>query len=133
MRWASISRSSRQRRRNAIKSVPVNIAERAHRIANEGVAEYVARRPERFVGLGVTTMQEPDVAVRDLETAITKLGLKGVQILTSVNGEELSDKKYLPFFAKAEELSAFVMMHPNGFTHPDRLTHFYSTTCSAIR
>ena len=106
-------------------SVPVNIAETAHRIANEGVAEYIARRPDRFIGLGVTTMQEPELAVRELETAVTKLGLKGVQVLTSVNGEELSDKKFLPFFAKAEELGAFIMMHPNGFTHADRLTHFY--------
>jgi aminocarboxymuconate-semialdehyde decarboxylase len=106
-------------------SVPANVAETAHRIANEGVAEYVARRPDRFVGLGITTMQEPELAVRELETAVTKLGLKGVQILTSVNGEELADKKYLPFFAKAEKLGAFIMMHPNGFTHADRLTHFY--------
>jgi aminocarboxymuconate-semialdehyde decarboxylase len=106
-------------------SVPVEIAETAHRIANEGVAEYVARRPDRFVGLGVTTMQEPELAVRELEAAVTKLGLKGVQVLTSVNGGELSDAKYLPFFAKAEELGAFIMIHPNGFTHADRLTHFY--------
>src|SRR5437660_8708727 len=106
-------------------SVPVNIAETAHRIANEGVAEYIARRPDRFIGLGVTTMQEPELAVRELETAVTKLGLKGVQVLTSVNGEELSDQKFLPFFAKAEQLGAFIMMHPNGFTHADRLTHFY--------
>ena len=106
-------------------SVPVNIAETAHRIANEGVAEYVARRPDRFVGLGVTTMQEPELAARELETAITKLGLKGVQVLTSINREELSEEKYLPLFAKVEELGAFIMMHPNGFTHAERLTHFY--------
>ena len=106
-------------------SVPVGIAETAHRLANEGVAEFCTRRPDRFVGLGVTTMQEPELAVQELETAVTKLGLKGVQILTSVNGGELSDPKFLPFFAKAEELGAFIMMHPNGFTHGERLTNYY--------
>ena len=30
-----------------------------------------------------------------------------------------------PFFAKAEQLGAFIMMHPNGFTHGQRLTHYY--------
>jgi aminocarboxymuconate-semialdehyde decarboxylase len=106
-------------------SVDPKIAEKAHLLANEGVAEFCSRRPDRFVGLGVTTMQEPELAVRELENAVTKLGLKGVQILTSVNGEELSHEKYRPFFAKAEELGAFIMMHPNGFTHGERFTKFY--------
>ena len=74
-------------------SVNAEVGERAHMAINEGVAEFVSRRPDRFVGLGVTTMQAPDLAVSELETAVTKLGLKGVQILTSVNGGELSDPK----------------------------------------
>ncbi|MDE2361226.1 MAG: amidohydrolase [Hyphomicrobiales bacterium] len=106
-------------------SVDAKIAEKAHTAVNEGVAEFVSRRPDRFVGLGVTSMQAPDLAVKELETAVTKLGLKGVQILTSVNGGELSDPKYLPFFARAEELGAFIMMHPNGFTEGRRFTDFY--------
>src|SRR5260370_9320248 len=53
------------------------------------------------------------------------LKLKGVEILTNVDGQELSDPKFRPFFARAEQLGAFIMMHPNGFTHGERLTHFY--------
>jgi aminocarboxymuconate-semialdehyde decarboxylase len=106
-------------------SVKPEIAGKAHQVANEGVAEFCAKRPDRFIGLGVTTMQEPELAVKELEIAVKHLGLKGVQILTSVNGGELSDPKYRPFFAKAEELGAFIMMHPNGFTHGERLTNFY--------
>lgn len=34
-------------------------------------------------------------------------------------------ERYRPFFAKAEELGAFIMLHPNGFTHGERRTHFY--------
>jgi aminocarboxymuconate-semialdehyde decarboxylase len=105
--------------------VPPEIAEKAHRLANEGVAEYCARRPDRFVGLGTVTLQAPDLAVREMEYAVTHLKLRGIEILTNVNGEELSNEKFRPFFAKAEELGAFIMMHPNGFTHGDRLTHFY--------
>jgi aminocarboxymuconate-semialdehyde decarboxylase len=105
--------------------LPTEIAGKAHRLANEGVAEYCAKRPDRFVGLGTVTLQEPDLAVRELEYALTDLKLKGAEILTNVNGNELSDVKFRPFFAKAEELGAFLMMHPNGFTHGERLTHFY--------
>ena len=106
-------------------SIDPKVAEAAHRLANEGVAEYCLRKSDRFVGLGVVTLQEPDIAVRELDYIINKLKLKGVEILTNVDGRELSDPKFRPFFAKAEQLGAFIMMHPSGFTHGERLTHFY--------
>lgn len=105
--------------------VDPKIAETAHRVANEGVAEFCARKPDRFLGLGGVTLQEPELAVKELEYCMGHLKLKGVQILTNVDGEELSDPKYRPFFAKAEQLGAFIMLHPNGFTQGKRLTHFY--------
>ena len=54
-----------------------------------------------------------------------QLKFKGVEILTNVAGKELSDPAFAPFWKKAEELGALVMIHPNGFTHADRLTRFY--------
>ena len=107
-------------------SVDAKIAEAAHRLANDGVVEYCSRRPDRFVGLGVVTLQEPEIAVRELDYIMNDLKLKGVEILTNVDGQELSDPKFRPFFARAEQLGAFIMMHPNGFTHGERLTHFYT-------
>ena len=106
-------------------SIDAKIAEAAHRLANDGVVEYCARKPDRFVGLGVVTLQEPEIAVRELDYIMNTLKLKGVEILTNVAGQELSDPKFRPFFARAEQLGAFIMMHPNGFTHGERLTHFY--------
>ena len=106
-------------------TIDPKIAEAAHRLANDGVVEYCARRPDRFVGLGVVTLQEPEIAVRELDYIMCDLKLKGVEILTNVDGQELSDPKFRPFFARAEQLGAFIMMHPNGFTHGQRLTHYY--------
>jgi aminocarboxymuconate-semialdehyde decarboxylase len=106
-------------------TVDAKIAEQAHRLANDGVAEYCSRKPDRFVGLGVVTLQEPEIAVRELDYIMNNLKLKGVEILTNVDGQELSDEKFRPFFTRAEQLGAFIMMHPNGFTHGDRLTHYY--------
>jgi aminocarboxymuconate-semialdehyde decarboxylase len=106
-------------------TVDAKIGESAHRLANDGVAEYCSRMPDRFVGLGVVTLQEPELAVRELDYIMGTLKLKGVEILTNVDGEELSNPKFRPFFAKAEELGAFIMMHPNGFTHGQRLTNYY--------
>lgn len=105
--------------------VDPKIAESAHRIVNDGVAEFCARKPDRFLGLGGVTLQEPDLAVRELDYVMSVLKLKGVQILTNVDGKELSDPLYRPFFARAEQLGALIMLHPNGFTHGERFTHFY--------
>src|SRR6201992_1516456 len=106
-------------------TVDTKIAEQAHRLANDGVAEFCSRQPDRFVGLGVVTLQAPELAVRELDYVMNDLKLRGVEILTNVDGQELSDEKFRPFFARAEQLGAFIMMHPNGFTHGDRLTHYY--------
>jgi aminocarboxymuconate-semialdehyde decarboxylase len=48
-----------------------------------------------------------------------------VQILTNVAGRELSDPAFAPFWKKAEELGAVVLIHPNGFTEARRFSRFY--------
>ncbi|MFL5054411.1 MAG: amidohydrolase family protein, partial [Microvirga sp.] len=61
----------------------------------------------------------------ELERLMGKLGFKGVQILTNIAGKELSDPAFAPFWARAEALGALVVIHPNGFTHAERLRRFY--------
>jgi aminocarboxymuconate-semialdehyde decarboxylase len=55
--------------------IPANIAQQAHRLANEGVAEFCARCPDRFLGLGVVTLQEPGLAVTELDYVMNELKL----------------------------------------------------------
>jgi aminocarboxymuconate-semialdehyde decarboxylase len=106
-------------------TVPVDISVKATAIVNEGIAEYVARTPDRFVGLGSVPMADGNEAAAELQRAMRSLGLKGAQILTNVGGRELSDPQFAPFWAKAEELGAVVVIHPNGFTEGKRLSRLY--------
>jgi aminocarboxymuconate-semialdehyde decarboxylase len=106
-------------------TVPLEIAVKAARIINDGVAAYVAARPDRFVALGTVPMPDGNEAARELERCMTQLGFKGVQILTNVAGQELSDPVFAPFWKKAEELGAVVIIHPNGFTEARRFSRFY--------
>ena len=46
-------------------------------------------------------------------------------MLTNVEGAELSDARFAPFWAMAEKLGTLVVIHPAGFTEPQRLTRFY--------
>ncbi len=106
-------------------TVPVDIGVKAARMVNEGIAEFVAARPDRFVGFGTVPMQSGAEAAAELERGVRQLGLRGVQILTNVAGRELSDPEFEPFWAKAEELGVLVVIHPNGFTQGERLARFY--------
>lgn len=106
-------------------TLPPDIAAQAHAMTNEGVAAYIARKPDRFAGLGTVTLQDPARAVAELDEVMGTHKLKGVQVLTTVVDEELADPKFRPFWAKAEALGAFVMIHPNGFTEGKRFTKYY--------
>jgi len=106
-------------------TVPLDIAVTAARMVNDGVAAYVAAKPDRFIALGTVPMPDGNVAANELERCMTELRFKGVQILTNVAGRELSDPAFAPFWKKAEELHAVVLIHPNGFTEASRLARFY--------
>ena len=95
------------------------------RAVNERIAEIVAKWPDRFVGLGTVPLQDPGLAVSELEFAIRTLGLKGVEINPNVNGKELTKVNLDPFFKKAEALNAVIFMHPIGFTQGERLADHY--------
>src|SRR5205823_3916069 len=106
-------------------TVPLDIAVKAAHIVNDGLAEYVARKSDRFIALGTVPLVDGAEAARELERCMTSLGMKGAEILTNVAGRELSEPEYAPFWQKAEALGALVVIHPNGFTDARRLQRFY--------
>src|SRR5215469_4836952 len=91
-----------------------DLVEQIIKLQNEKLAEICAEQPERFVAFGTVALQYPDLAAEQLEIAVKKLGLRGTLIGGSVNGEELSDAKFDPFWANAEELGALIFIHPQG-------------------
>lgn len=83
-------------------------------VQNEKLAELCAAHPDRFAAFASLTLQAPDLAVQELETAVRRQGLKGAAIGGMVNGVEFSDPKFHPVWAKAEELGAVLFIHPQG-------------------
>jgi aminocarboxymuconate-semialdehyde decarboxylase len=81
-------------------------------LQNEKLAEICAKEPQRFVAFSSVALQYPDLAARQLEHAVKKLGLRGAAIGGSVEGMELSDPKLHPFWQKVEELGVLVFIHP---------------------
>jgi len=104
-----------------------DLAQELVRVQNQHIAGICGQYPDRFVGLGTLALQHPDLAAEQLEYAMHELGLKGVEISTSVNGEELDAPGLAPFWKKAERLGAIVFIHPFGTTLGDRVsTHYLS-------
>jgi aminocarboxymuconate-semialdehyde decarboxylase len=95
-----------------------DVAERLIRIQNETLSQICAQNPERLIALASVALQFPELAAAQLEEGVKALGLRGVSIGGSVNGEELSARKFEPFWAKAEELGALVFLHPQPQPDP---------------
>ena len=106
-------------------SLPLDVGVQAATALNDGIAAYVGKHKDRLVALGGVPMQDGNEAAKELERCMKQLGFKGVEILTNVNGKELSDPAFAPFWKKAEELDALVFIHPTGFTQPQRFARFY--------
>ena len=84
------------------------------RIQNEALVEICAATPDRFVAFATAALQHPDLAVEQVEYAAKTLGFRGIGVGGSVEGLELADPKFHPFWAKCEELDLLVFMHPQG-------------------
>ncbi|HEV7801259.1 MAG TPA: amidohydrolase family protein, partial [Burkholderiales bacterium] len=84
------------------------------RLNNENLAELCGTHPDRFVAFASVALQFPELAVQQLEHAVKKLGLRGAAVGASCAGDEFSDAKFHPFWAKCEELDVLVFLHPQG-------------------
>ena len=91
-----------------------DIAAQIVKINNEKLAEVCASRPDRFAAFASLSLQYPDLAIQQLETAVKKQGLKGAAIGGSVLGEDFSSERFHPVWAKAEELGAVLFIHPQS-------------------
>ena len=93
------------------------------RIANDTLAEEVAKRPDRFRGFAALPMQDPDAAIDELRRSVRELGFVGAL----VNGFSQDEQhgggraplyydlpRYRPFWAALAELDVPFYLHPRN-------------------
>lgn len=105
--------------------VPEELGRESAQLINNNIAESVASHPERLVGMGTVPLQNVDMAIAEMKRCVIDCGMRGIEIGTNVNGTELADPKFKPFFKVAEELGVLLFMHPLGFTQGERLSTHY--------
>jgi aminocarboxymuconate-semialdehyde decarboxylase len=98
-----------------------DVARELVRIQNEKLAEACAANPDRFVAFASVALQYPDLAAEQLEDGMKRYGLRGAAIGGSVNGLELADPRFHPFWARAEQLGALIFIHPQATGAPTEL------------
>lgn len=92
---------------------------------NQEISELSRDHPDRFMGLGTLPMQDIPLALTEMERGMKKLGLKGFMIDDHVNGLTYDDPAFEPFWALAEKLGAFILIHQYGPTVTETRTRKY--------
>ncbi len=82
------------------------------RFFNDHIADTVAKDPARFIGIGTVPLQDVELAIAEMERCVTELKMPGLEIGSNINGENLSSKRLLPFYKRAEELDCALFIHP---------------------
>jgi aminocarboxymuconate-semialdehyde decarboxylase len=98
-----------------------DLGAKVSRMMNEEVVEATSRYGDRFLPLGTVPLQDTEAAVQELRYLVQELGMRGIEIGTHVEGEEISSPRLAPFWAEVERLGAVVVIHTQGTTHADRL------------
>lgn len=98
-----------------------DLGAKVSRIINEEFVESTSKYPGRFLPLGTVPLQDTDAAIQELRYLAQELGMRGIEIGTHVEGEEISSPRLDPFWAEVQKLGLVVVIHTQGATHAQRL------------
>ncbi len=82
------------------------------RFFNDHIADTVAKDPRRFIGIGTIPLQDIDLAISEMERCVSELKMPGLEIGSNINGKNLGDESFFPFYKRAEELGCALFIHP---------------------
>ncbi|MFN8244550.1 MAG: amidohydrolase family protein [Ferruginibacter sp.] len=82
------------------------------RFFNDHIAETVTQNPKRFIGIGTVPLQDTERAIREMERCVKELKMPGLEIGSNINGINLSDARFFPFYEAAEKLGCALFVHP---------------------
>jgi aminocarboxymuconate-semialdehyde decarboxylase len=79
---------------------------------NDAMAEQVAESGRRLLAYATLHLAQPEGAARELERAVTKLGMTGSMLPTFFPGGDLSEARYDAVWEAAQSLDVPVVLHP---------------------
>ena len=85
------------------------------RLLNEHISQISAGSGGRYGGLAAVPLRDGDLAAKELEYAVTKLGMSGTMLPSDPVDIDISDSNLEPLWAAAESLNVPVLLH--GASH----------------
>ena len=83
------------------------------KLANDSLAELVAKYPARFPGfIASLSLNDPDAAVAEAQRAVKDLGASGIQLFSQILGKPLDRPEFGPIFDLMAELDLPIFLHP---------------------
>ena len=81
-------------------------------LLNDCTARLQVDYPARFVGLAHAPVLDGEGGLRELDRAVSRLGLKGVTISSQINGLSLDAREFAPFYELMTRLAVPIFVHP---------------------
>lgn len=97
---------------NAMDKLDSAHANALARDANDRMSAAVRAHPDRFAAFATLALQEPDKAAGEFERCVGQLGLKGVMLNGTANGQFLDHPRFTPIFEAAQALDVPIYLHP---------------------
>jgi aminocarboxymuconate-semialdehyde decarboxylase len=98
---------------------------RLARIVNDAMMEAHTAYPDRFVGCATLPLQDPTLALKEVERVAALGGVRGVYVPTNLGGRELSEPDLWPIYERCQALRWPVLLHPVMVIGADRLGRYY--------
>lgn len=82
------------------------------KVTNDSLAEICARYPTRFKAFAALPLPHVDATLRELDRAISDLGLHGVSLGANVKGLHLDVERFLPLYREMNRQKLTIHLHP---------------------
>jgi len=92
---------------------------------NDAASAAHINHQSRFVALAMLPMQDPALALKELDRAAKLPGMRGLYLATNVNGVDLDDKRFWDIYARTEELGWTIFLHPVETVGRERTERYF--------
>jgi len=91
---------------------------------NDAISDAHRRHPDRFIGFACLPMQNPALALEELDRVSKLSGIRGIYLATAIRDRELSDRSFFPVYERIADLGLPIFLHPMMINN-ERLKQYY--------
>lgn len=99
-----------------VQNLPGDDAVRLQTQVNDLLCERVRARPDRFQAFATLATPDPAAATKELERAVTRLGMNGGMLFGRTRERNMDHPDYWPIYEAAAAMGAPLYIHPQSAT-----------------